>query len=78
MPLVPYYRVESELTVLSYLMKNMSNPVPRVIPFGSSAAIDLGFEWILLGRIEVVTLYDVWRKAPWDQNSRLSPRSQRS
>ena len=65
LPLVPYYRIESEAAVLSYLKRNTSIPVARVIAWNSSAATDLGFEWILLEKIEGVPLYDIWRTVPW-------------
>lgn len=66
LPLVPYYRIESEAAVLSYLKENTSIPIARVIAWESSAAADLGFEWILLEKIEGVALYDIWRKVPWE------------
>ena len=66
LPLVPYYRIESEAAVLSYLKENTSIPVARVVAWKSSAATDLGFEWILLEKIEGVALYDIWRKVPWE------------
>ena len=71
LPLVPYYRIESEAAMLSYLKENTSIPVSRVIAWESSAATDLGFEWILLEKIEGVALYDVWRGMPWDSKVRL-------
>ena len=66
LPLIPYYRIESEAAVLSYLKANTSIPVARVIAWDSSAATDLGFEWILLEKIEGVALYEIWRKVPWE------------
>lgn len=66
LPLVPYYRIESEAAVLSYLKENTSIPVARVVAWESSAATELGFEWILLEKIEGVALWDLWRKVPWE------------
>lgn len=71
LPLVPYYRIESEAASLSYLKENTSIPVSRVIAWESSVATDLGFEWILLEKIEGVALYEVWRGMPWDSKVRL-------
>ena len=65
LPLVPYYKVESEAAVLSYIKENTSIPVARVIAWDSSAANDLGFEWILLEMIDGVAVYDIWRKITW-------------
>ena len=71
LPLVPYYRIESEAAMLSYLKENTSIPVPRVIAWESSVAKDLGFEWILLEKIEGVALDRLWRGMPWDSKVRL-------
>ncbi|KAM0799580.1 hypothetical protein BDR22DRAFT_963684 [Usnea florida] len=71
LPLVPYYRIESEAAVLSYLKENTSVPVPRVIAWESSVATDLGFEWLLLEKIEGVALNELWRGMPWDSKVRL-------
>ena len=71
LPLVPYYRIESEAAMLSYLKENTSIPVPRVIAWDSFVATDLGFEWILLEKIEGVALDKLWRGMPWDSKVRL-------
>ena len=71
LPLVPYYRIESEAAVLSYIKKNTSIPVARVIAWDSSAANNLGFEWILLEMIDGITLYDVWRKITWESKLKI-------
>ena len=71
LPLVPYYRIESEAAMLSYLREKTSIPVPRVIAWDSSVVTDLGFEWILLEKIEGVALYEVWRGMSWDSKVRL-------
>ena len=71
LPLVPYYKTESEVAVLSYIKKNTSIPVARVIAWDSSVANSLGFEWILLEMIEGITLYDVWRKITWESKLKI-------
>ena len=71
LPLVPYYKTESEVAVLSYIKKNTSIPVARVIAWDSSAANSLGFEWMLLEMIEGITLYDVWRKITWESRLKI-------
>ena len=48
LPLVPYYRIESEATVSSYLVENTNISIARVVAWDSPAATDLGFEWTLL------------------------------
>ena len=71
LPLVPYYRIESEAAVLSYIKKTTSIPVARVIAWDSSAANKLGFEWILLEMIDGIALYDVWRKITWESKLKI-------
>ena len=71
LPLVPYYRIESEAAVLSYIKGNTSIPVARVIAWDSSAANKLGFEWILLEMIDGISLYDVWRKITWESKLKI-------
>ena len=71
LPLVPYYRIESEVAMLSYLKEKTSIPVPCVIAWESSAATELGFVWILLEKIEGVALNELWREMPWDSKVRL-------
>ena len=66
LPIVPYYKVESEVAVLSYLKQKTSIPVARVIAWDSSVATDLGFEWVLLEKIEGIDLYDIWRNLAWE------------
>ena len=71
LPLVPYYKTESKVAVLSYIKKNTSIPVPRVVTWDSSAANNLGFEWILLEMIEGIILYDIWRKIKWKSKLKI-------
>ena len=71
LPRVPYYRIESEAAVLSYIKRNTSIPVARVIAWDSSAANNLGFEWILLEMIDGIALYDVWRQIPWESKLKI-------
>ena len=68
---MPYYKTESEVAGLSYIKKNTSIPVARVIAWDSSAANDLGFEWILLEMIDGIELYDVWRKITWESKLKI-------
>lgn len=71
LPLVPYYKIESEAAVLSYIKDRTSIPVARVVGWDSSAANDLGFEWILLEMIDGVALCEVWRKITWDSKLKI-------
>ena len=69
--IVTYCKIESEAAVLSYLKEKTSIPVARVIAWDSSVATDLGFEWILLEKIEGIDLYDIWRKITWESKLQI-------
>ena len=70
-PVVPYFKTESEVATLAYLRANTSVPVPRVIAWQSNVDNELGFEWLIMEVMEGVPLYDVWRKIPWAEKFEL-------
>ena len=71
LPVVTYYKIESEAAVLSYIKKNTSIPVPRVIAWDSTARNPLGFGWMLLEMMDGISLYDVWRKITWESKLKI-------
>ncbi|WEW59784.1 hypothetical protein PRK78_005264 [Emydomyces testavorans] len=72
LPVEPFFKTESEAATLAYIRKHTSIPVPRVLGYDSSAKNDLGFEWILLEKIEGVCLYDVWEKMSYSSKTALT------
>ena len=70
-PVVPYFKTESEVATLAYLRANTSVPVPRVIAWQSNVDNELGFEWLIMEFMEGVPLYDIWRRIPWDRKLEL-------
>lgn len=71
LPVEPFFKTESEVATIAYLQANTSLPVPQIIAWESSLDGDLGFEWILMEKIQGVPLIDVWRKIPWDRKLEL-------
>ena len=68
LPVYPYFKTASEVATLSYLADHTSIPVPRVLAHSSCASNDaLGFEWILMTRLEGVPLRSLWStpSLPW-------------
>lgn len=43
------------------------DPAPRIIAWQSNRNGELGFEWILMEKIQGVPMCDVWRKIPWER-----------
>ncbi|KAL7274320.1 hypothetical protein RUND412_002792 [Rhizina undulata] len=74
LPVDPYYKTESEVATLEYVRLKTSIPVPRVIAYDSSANNKLGFEWILMERINGVPLQDFWAspKLTWKERKNIT------
>ncbi len=68
----PYYKTESEVATIAYLRANTSIPVPEVFAWDSNGKNELGFEWILMAKIDGIPLFDVWRKVPWERKLKLT------
>ena len=71
LPVIPFYKTESEVATLAYLRAETSIPVPRAIAWDSNADNDLGFEWILMDKVAGVELRSVWRRIPWERKLEL-------
>ena len=74
LPVCPFFKTESEVATLTYLLANTSIPVPHVFAWDSTANNELGFEWILMERLGGLPLGDVWRQIPWDSKVTLTER----
>ena len=72
LPTDPYFKVESEVATLAFLVAKTSIPVARVVAWDSNWDTELGFEWLLTEMIEGVTLHDVWRQVPWERKVSLT------
>ena len=71
LPLVPYFKTESEVATLAYLRARTSIPVAQVVAWDSNAQNELGFEWVLMEKLGGVELGVVWRKIPWQRKLEL-------
>ena len=72
LPVEPFYKTESERATLAYIRKYTSVPVPSVIAYDSSSENSLGFEWLLLEKIDGIPLSEAWGNMDFDTKSRLS------
>ena len=71
LPVEPFFKTESEVATIAFLRGNTSIPVPNIIAWQSNLEGDLGYEWMLMEKIDGVPLFEVWRKVPWDQKLAL-------
>ena len=70
-PMIPYYKTESEVATIAFLRANTSIPLPRVIAWNSNQSNELTFEWIFMEKIGGVTVQNVWRKVSWEDKLHL-------
>lgn len=60
LPIYPHYKVESDVATTEFVRHTTTVPVPIIYAFDSSPNNKLGFEWMLMEKVEGVSLYDVW------------------
>ena len=72
LPVEPFFKTESEAATLRYLRKFTSVPVANVIAYDSSSENPLGFEWMLLEKIDGIPLSEAWDVMDFDSKSRLT------
>ena len=71
LPVIPFFKTESEVATMAFLRAKTSVPAPRVFAWDSSAKNALGFEWILMEKVGGVELGEVWRRIPWERKLTL-------
>lgn len=72
LPIVPYYKTESEVATSLYVRANTSIPVPKIFAWNSDRNNKLRYEWILMEKMDGVPLDRIWRKLPWESKLDLT------
>jgi hypothetical protein len=65
LPVAPSVKTQSEIATVTFVRKNTTIPVPRMLAHGANLRNELGFEWILMERVEAHPLHDVWHAMSW-------------
>ncbi|KAF2008709.1 hypothetical protein BU24DRAFT_415763 [Aaosphaeria arxii CBS 175.79] len=52
LPVNPWFKIQSEVATMEYIRLKTSIPVPKVYIFESSMENDLGFEWMIMEKID--------------------------
>ncbi|KAI1813605.1 phosphotransferase enzyme family-domain-containing protein [Poronia punctata] len=60
LPVCPRAKTESEVATLEWVHQHTCLPVPRVVAYDSSRDNPLGFEWILMTKIDGKPLAECW------------------
>ncbi|KAF2224675.1 hypothetical protein BDZ85DRAFT_258885 [Elsinoe ampelina] len=74
LPVDPTRKTASEVATLRWLLMNASLPVPKVLAFDAGTDNAIGFEWILMSKIEGSSLRSVWRITSLDAKIDLAKR----
>ncbi|OTA84278.1 hypothetical protein M434DRAFT_83422 [Hypoxylon sp. CO27-5] len=71
LPVCPQSKTESEVATLNLIHKNTRLPVPTVICYDSTRNNPIGFEWILMDRIDGKPLSQCWQAVTQNAKERI-------
>ncbi|KAI1463847.1 phosphotransferase enzyme family-domain-containing protein [Daldinia caldariorum] len=71
LPVCPRTMTESEVATLRWVDQNTRLPVPKVHYYDSTRNNPIGFEWILMDRIDGTPLFECWRSTTQDAKERI-------
>ena len=60
LPIYSHYKVESDVATTEFVRSSTNIPVPVIYAFDSSSANKLGFEWILMEKVNGRPLSKIW------------------
>ena len=66
LPIWPYYKVESDVATTEFVRHLTSIPVPTIYAFDSNSSNYLGFEWMLMEKVQGMPLSHVWDTMKFD------------
>lgn len=71
LPVCPKSKTESEVATLKWIHMNTRLPVPTVRCYDSTRNSPIGFEWILMDRIDGIPLSECWQAVTRDAKERI-------
>lgn len=74
LPADPYFKTESDVATTEIVRHTTSIPVPVIFAYDSSSNNALGFEWILMEKINGKPMYEYWEKMDYDSKVRFTNR----
>lgn len=72
LPADPYFKTESDVATTEIVRHTTNVPVPVIYAYDSSSDNPLGFEWILMEKINGEPMFDYWRKMDYDSKLRFT------
>ncbi|KAI1473893.1 kinase-like domain-containing protein [Daldinia eschscholtzii] len=71
LPVCPKFMTESEVATLRWVDEHTRLPVPKVHCYDSSLNNPMGFEWILMDRIDGAPLFECWKSTTQGAKERI-------
>lgn len=65
LPVAPVVKTSSEVATLAFIREKTDIPVPHVIAHDADLSNELGFEWMLMERVDARPLHEVWHGMSW-------------
>ena len=72
LPIFPHYKVESDVATTEYVRYTTDIPVPIIYAFDSSPSNKLGFEWMLMEKVQGKMLYESWDTMEYQAKEKLT------
>lgn len=66
LPVDPYFKTESDVATTEMVRYTTQVPVPIIYAYDSSSDNDLGYEWILMEKINGKPMFDHWENMDYD------------
>lgn len=65
LPVAPRVKTESEIATIAFIRDHTNIPVPKIFAYSADLQNELGFEWIIMERVEARPLFEVWHQLSW-------------
>lgn len=72
LPIYPHYKVESDVATTEFIRYMTTVPVPVIYAFDSSPNNKLGFEWMLMEKVNGTMLWNVWDTMDYSTKQELN------
>ncbi len=71
LPVYPHYKTLSEVATISWVQRQTTLPVPKVVSHQATRDNPVGFEWIIMTKLPGKHLADSWRSLAWPAKRRI-------
>jgi len=71
LPVAPTVKTRSEIATLAFVREKTTIPVPQILAYDADLHNELGFEWIIMERVDARPLQEVWHQISWDKKQQV-------